>query len=90
MNPSDDQRFLLFQFSGCFSPSLYAAGITVAGLDSTFSVVVSSGVNLSTDILSFAAGEMAALYFTLTPFKINNLPTWQVMKQVVEDGGAQS
>ena len=40
-------------------------------------------------MLKFAGGELAVLYFTLTAFKVNNLPTWQVLKQVVENGGAQ-
>jgi hypothetical protein len=38
-------------------------------------------------MLSFAAGEMAELYFTQTAFKVNNLPTWKLVKQTVENGG---
>ena len=55
----------------------------------TFSVVVQKGKNL-TQMLTFAAGERAELYFTQTAFKVNNLPTWKLVKQVVENGGAQS
>ena len=62
--------------------------ITLTGLDNTFSVVVPKGESL-VDMLTFAGGELAVLYFTLTAFKVNNLPTWQVLKQVVENGGAQ-
>lgn len=66
-----------------------ATEIGLSGLDSTFSVVVPKGQSL-VDMLTFAGGELAVLYFTLTAFKVNNLPTWQVLKQVVENGGAAS
>ena len=62
---------------------------SLTGLDSAFSVVVPKGENLA-DMLTFAGGELAVLYFTLTAFRVNNLPTWQVLKQVVENGGAVS
>ena len=62
---------------------------SLTGLDNAFSVVVPKGQSL-VDMLTFAGGELATLYFTLTAFKVNNLPTWQVLKQVVENGGAQS
>lgn len=66
-----------------------AATLTLTGLDSTFSVVVPEGESL-TDMLAIAAGELARFYVTLTTFRVNNLPTWHIVKQVVENGGAQS
>ena len=63
--------------------------VTLTGLDSTFSIVVPEGEALA-DILSIGAGEMAELYFTMTAFRVNNKVTWKVVKQVVENGGAQS
>jgi hypothetical protein len=63
--------------------------VTLTGLDNAFSVVVPKGESL-VDMLTFAGGELAVLYFTLTAFRVNNLPTWQVLKQVVENGGAVS
>ena len=57
------------------------------GENPTFSIVVPEGENL-TQMLTFASGEMAELYFTQTAFKVNNLPTWKIAKQVVENGGA--
>ena len=66
-----------------------AATMTLTGLDSTFSVVVPEGESL-TDMLAIAAGELARFYITLSTFRVNNLPTWHIVKQVVENGGAQS
>lgn len=71
------------------SANTVAATATLTGLDTAFSVVVPSGQSLS-QMLTFAAGEMAELYFTQTAFKVNNLPTWKLVKQVVENGGAQA
>lgn len=62
---------------------------SLTGLDTEFSIVVPSGQSLS-QMLSFASGEIAELYFTQTAFKVNNLPTWKIVKQVVENGGAQA
>lgn len=64
-----------------------AATLTLTGLDTTFSVVVPEGESL-TDMLAIAAGELARFYITLTTFRVNNLPTWHIVKQVVENGGA--
>lgn len=64
-----------------------AATMTLTGLDTTLSVVVHEGESL-TDMLAITAGELARFYITLTTFRINNLPTWQIVKQVVENGGA--
>jgi len=66
-----------------------AATMTLTGLDTTFSVVVPEGESLN-DMLAIAAGELARFYITLSTFRVNNLPTWHVVKQVVENGGAQS
>lgn len=66
-----------------------AATMTLTGLDTTFSVVVPEGESL-TDMLAIAAGELARFYITLSTFRVNNLPTWHIVKQVVENGGAQS
>lgn len=66
-----------------------AATLTLTGLDTAFSVVVPEDESL-TDMLAIAAGELARFYVTLTTFRVNNLPTWHIVKQVVENGGAQS
>jgi len=66
-----------------------AATMTLTGLDTAFSVVVPEGESL-TDMLAIAAGELARFYITLSTFRVNNLPTWHIVKQVVENGGAQS
>lgn len=63
--------------------------LSIDGLDNTISVVVPEGETL-TDWLVIAPGEMSEFYFTLTAHKVNGLPTWKVVKQVVENGGAQS
>ena len=69
------------------SANTVAVTASLTGLDMAFSVVVPSGQSLA-QMLTFAAGEMAELYFTQTAFKVNNLPTWKIVKQVVENGGA--
>jgi hypothetical protein len=71
------------------SANASAATMTLTGLDTAFSVVVPEGESL-TDMLAIAAGELARFYITLSTFRINNLPTWHIVKQVVENGGAQS
>jgi hypothetical protein len=58
------------------------------GLDSEFSVVVRKGESVF-DLLTFAPGELSELYFTQTAFRVNDLPTWKLVKNVVEDGGAE-
>lgn len=62
--------------------------LSIDGLDNTISVVVPEGETL-TDWLVIAPGEMSEFFFTLTAHKVNGLPTWKVVKQVVENGGAQ-
>ena len=69
------------------SANTSAATITLTGLDTTFSVVVPKGESLN-DMLAIAAGELARFYVTLTTFRVNSLPTWHIIKQVVENGGA--
>ena len=64
-----------------------AATITLTGLDTAFSVIVPKGESLN-DMLAIAAGELARFYITLTTFRVNNLPTWHIVKQIVENGGA--
>ena len=58
-----------------------------AGLDNTFKVVVPKDESL-VDWLKIAPGETSEFYFTLTSFKLSNMPTYKVVKQTVEDGGA--
>lgn len=71
------------------SAGTVAATASLTGLDTAFSIVVPKGQSLA-QMLTFAAGERAELYFTQTAFKVNNLPTWKLVKQIVENGGAQS
>lgn len=58
------------------------------GLGNSFSVVVQKGESVL-DLLTFAPGELSELYFTQTAFRVNDLPTWKLVKNVVEDGGAE-
>ena len=53
----------------------------------TASVVVPAGEDLQ-EMLSFAPGTMCELYFTQTAFNVDSKPTWKVVRQDVEDGGA--
>ena len=69
------------------SANASAATMTFTGLDTAFSVVVPEGKSLN-DMLAIAAGELARFYITLSTFRVNNLPTWHIAKQVVENGGA--
>lgn len=69
------------------SANASAATMTLTGLDTAFSVVVPKGKNLN-DMLAIAAGELARFYITLSTFRVNNLPTWHIAKQIVENGGA--
>lgn len=69
------------------SANASAATMTLTGLDTAFSVVVPKGESLN-DMLAIAAGELARFYITLSTFRVNNLPTWHIVKQVVENGGA--
>jgi hypothetical protein len=72
------------------SASTGAATISFTNItNNTASVVIPKGENLN-DMLSIAAGELARFYITLSTFRVNKLPTWHIVKQVVENGGAQS
>lgn len=71
------------------SANTNAATMTLTGLDTTFSAIIPKGESLN-DMLAIAAGELARFYVTLSTFRVNNLPTWHIVKQVVENGGAQS
>ena len=53
----------------------------------TASVVVPAGEDLQ-EMLTFAPGTMCELYFTQTAFNVDSKPTWKVVRQDVEDGGA--
>jgi len=53
----------------------------------TVSVVVPAGEDLQ-DMLTFAPGTMCELYFTQTAFNVDSKPTWKVVRQDVESGGA--
>lgn len=57
---------------------------TLTGAGTAFDVFTPEGVNLSTDILTFAGGEQCELYFTMTAFGTAAKPAWKVVKQVVE------
>lgn len=58
-------------------------------LDNTVSVVVGEGESLD-DIFAVAPGTMKRIYFTLTAFRVNNLPTYWVSAKTVVNGGAQA
>jgi hypothetical protein len=57
---------------------------TLTGAGTAFDVFTPEGVNLSTDILTFAGGEQCELYFTMTAFGTAAKPAWKVVKQIVE------
>lgn len=69
------------------SANASAATMTLTGLDTAFSVVVPEGESLN-DMLAIAAGELARFYISLSTFRVNNLQTWHIVKQIVENGGA--
>ena len=61
-----------------------AASFSLAGTIGTdYNIIVPEGEDWS-EMSALAAGEMAVYYFTLSAFQINNKPTWEVMKKVVE------
>lgn len=55
----------------------------LSGLGTIFNVVVPVNENL-TDMLTFAPGDMAELYFTQTAFTVGGLPAWKIVRQDVE------
>ena len=59
----------------------------ISGLDSSVCVVVPKGEGLA-EILTAEPGSMFELYFTMTSFELSGLPTWKVVRQDVENGGA--
>ena len=61
-----------------------SATATLTGAGTAFDVFTPEGVNLSTDILTFAGGEQCELYFTMTAFGTAAKPAWKVVKQIVE------
>lgn len=63
--------------------------VSLTGLDTAFSVVVAKGQSLA-DMTKFEPGTTARLGFSLTAFRVNSLPTWQVTRLDVENGGAQA
>ena len=61
-----------------------AASFSLAGTIGTdYNLIVPEGDDWS-EMSALAAGEMAVYYFTLSAFQINDKPTWEVMKKVVE------
>lgn len=60
------------------------ATATLTGAGTAFDVFTPEGVNLSTDVLTFAGGERCELYFTMTAFGTAAKPAWKVVKQIVE------
>lgn len=66
------------------TPTPTAASFQLDGtLGTDYNLIVPNGETWS-DMTALAAGEMAVYYFTLSAFQINALPTWEVMKKVVE------
>lgn len=55
--------------------------------NNTIGIVVPAGEDLQ-EMLTFAPGTMCELYFTQTAFNVGSKPTWKVVRQDVEDGGA--
>lgn len=55
----------------------------LSGLGTIFNVVIPVNENL-TDMLTFAPGDMAELYFTQTSFTVEGLPAWKIVRQDVE------
>lgn len=55
--------------------------------NNTIGIVVPIGEDLQ-DMLTFAPGTMCELYFTQTAFNVGSKPTWKVVRQDVESGGA--
>lgn len=61
-----------------------AASFSLAGTIGTdYNLIVPEGEDWS-EMSALAAGEMAVYYFSLSAFQINDKPTWEVMKKVVE------
>ena len=65
------------------------ASISFAGLETDFKIVVPKGKDLQAWCM-IAPGEYARFYVTETAFQISGKPTWQVVKEVVEDAGGAS
>lgn len=59
----------------------------ISGMGSSISVVIPADEDLN-EMLSFAPGTTCELYFTQTAFNVNSKPTWKVVRQDVENGGA--
>ena len=57
-----------------------AADLTVSGAGEDFAIAFAKGTKPA-DMLHFAAGARARLYFTLTAFTSNALPVWQLSRQ---------
>lgn len=66
------------------TPTPTAASFQLDGtLGTDYNLIVPKGETWS-DMTALAAGEMAVYYFTLSAFAIDDLPTWEVTKKVVE------
>jgi hypothetical protein len=66
------------------TPTPTAASFQLSGtLGTDYNLVVPKGETWS-DMTALAADEMAQFYFTLSSFQTGDLPTWKVVKQVVE------
>lgn len=66
------------------TPTPTAASFQLSGtLGTDYHLIVPKGETWS-DMTALAAGEMAVYYFTLSTFAIDDLPTWEVIKKVVE------
>lgn len=59
----------------------------IPAMGNSIEIVVPSGEDLN-EMLSFEPGTMCELYFTQTAFNVDSKPTWKIVRQDVEDGGA--
>jgi len=66
------------------TPTPTAASFQLDGtLGTDYNLIVPKGDTWS-DMTALAAGEMAVYYFTRSAFQIGDVPTWEVVKKVVE------
>ena len=66
------------------TPTPTAASFQLDGtLGTNYNLIVPKGETWS-DMTALEAGEMASFYFTRSAFQRDNVPTWEVVKKVVE------
>ena len=59
----------------------------IPAMGNSIKIVVPSGEDLN-EMLAFEPGTMCELYFTQTAFNLDDKPTWKIVRQDVENGGA--